>query len=135
MPRRTRDRHGGARSARRRDARSAIEQVGLLGQLIRADALAPLLADQNGFVADLAGVPDPVVERSRALLDGEDAADDDGETDPATNGHVEAGDTERTEATEAPPESVREILAETDVATMTPLEAMNTLADLTDRVE
>ncbi|PSP53484.1 DNA mismatch repair protein MutS, partial [Halobacteriales archaeon QH_3_68_24] len=79
-------------------------------------------------VAKMAGVPDPVVERSQAVLDADAAATDtaaDGEgtptADPRTNGHGEdVGTTARVAAE----------LEELDVATMTPLEALNALAEL-----
>ena len=79
-------------------------------------------------VAKMAGVPDPVVERSQAVLDADAAATDtaaDGEgtptADPRTNGHGEDVETTARVAAE---------LEELDVATMTPLEALNALAEL-----
>jgi DNA mismatch repair protein MutS len=79
-------------------------------------------------VAKMAGVPDPVVERSQAVLDADAAATDtaaDGEgtptADPRTNGHGEGVETTARVAAE---------LEELDVATMTPLEALNALAEL-----
>ncbi|EMA08654.1 DNA mismatch repair protein MutS [Haloarcula vallismortis] len=56
-----------------------------------------------------------------------------GET--ATDGHREARRTNGTEVEGEPPESVTAQLASLDVATMTPIEAMNALAALQDRVE
>ena len=79
-------------------------------------------------VAKMAGVPDPVVERSQTVLDADAAATDtaaDGEgtptADPRTNGHGEGVETTARVAAE---------LEELDVATMTPLEALNALAEL-----
>ena len=89
-------------------------------------------------VARMAGVPDPVVERARDLLRGP--------TDERTNGHATAADgrVERESADadgasdtaggdggpEAPPAAVLEALDEVDVGSTTPLEALNTLAEL-----
>jgi len=67
--------------------------------------------------------------------------------EPSTNGHgtaeraagreVAQADREGASAagTAELPQSVRERLEAVDVATMTPLEAMNTLAELSDRLE
>ncbi|NEU57860.1 DNA mismatch repair protein MutS [Halorussus sp. MSC15.2] len=88
-------------------------------------------------VAREAGVPDEIVERARELLADAESAD------------VEADGTEETEADEiggVESESPRAIadgaqdelaarLREVDVATMTPLEAMNELAELKREVE
>jgi DNA mismatch repair protein MutS len=85
-------------------------------------------------VASTAGVPGSVVDRARGLLD-EDAtqAESDGQR---MNGHdedatvaVDAVDTEQL------PESAYRTLADADVATMTPLEALNTLAELKRSVD
>jgi len=126
-------------------------------------APGPAAASYGVEVADMAGVPEAVVERSRALLadaeagvaagegDGSeretDATDVGDETDDAdreaesasgaaeavaaTNG--QSAETVRTNGVGG--ESVRERLAELDVATMTPIEAMNALADLQERVD
>ena len=90
-------------------------------------APGPAAASYGVEVASMAGVPQSVVERSRALLD--DAAG----TAPATNGDDNAR-AESTPVTEAA-DSVEAALREADVATMTPLEALNTLAALKDDVE
>jgi len=87
-------------------------------------------------VAATAGIPDAVVGRARSLLENDSQERTDGDTTgvdpggPATadqqalaNGH---GDV---------PVEIRERLLEMDVATMTPLEALNTLADLQRRLE
>ena len=85
-------------------------------------------------VARMAGVPDPVVERSRALVDG---------TPPETNGHdegvqvtlagvdAEDGDAAADDAGAALVATLREA----DLARTTPIEALNLLADLQDRVD
>ncbi|MEF8784829.1 MAG: DNA mismatch repair protein MutS [Haloarculaceae archaeon] len=90
-------------------------------------------------VASTAGVPGGVVDRARELLD-EDNAQPGGDSQ-RTNGHeadasvtVDAVDTGQ-EETEGLPASVRETLADADVATMTPLEALNTLAELKRSVD
>jgi DNA mismatch repair protein MutS len=101
-------------------------------------------------VAKMAGVPDAVVERSRALLaaDTDDADGDDeapGAGDPRTNGHAERGADgaagERTgdgSTGDVDAETATRLVAELDgldVATMTPLEAMNALADLKNELD
>jgi DNA mismatch repair protein MutS len=90
-------------------------------------------------VARMAGVPDPVVERARDLL-GDDP-------DERTNGHATAAnggvEDERADADgasdtagadgvgpEAPPAAVLEALDGVDLGSTTPLEALNTLAEL-----
>jgi DNA mismatch repair protein MutS len=88
-------------------------------------AAGPAAASYGVEVADMAGVPDAVVERARDHLSEarEDAvASADGQPDPTTNGHSD-------------PSAIERRLREVDVATMTPLEALNTLADLADRAE
>ncbi|MEF8853766.1 MAG: DNA mismatch repair protein MutS, partial [Haloarculaceae archaeon] len=62
-------------------------------------------------VAKMAGVPDPVVERSRAVLDADRGSDDD-----SLDGGAAA--------------QIAAELSDLDVATMTPLEALNALAAL-----
>jgi DNA mismatch repair protein MutS len=93
-------------------------------------------------VARMAGVPDPVVDRARDLLGGE--------PDERTNGHATAAnggvgegtaDVEGADATSdtagadgvspgAPPTAVLEALDGVDVGSTTPLQALNTLAEL-----
>ena len=125
-------------------------------------APGPAAASYGVEVARMAGVPETVVARSRDLLADSEAADgenqgDAGEaaapadadsTTPATTGPAENGTTAsggeatadghrealRTNGRELPA-SVAEQLASLDVATMTPIEAMNALADLQDRLE
>ncbi|WP_324756449.1 DNA mismatch repair protein MutS [Haloarcula montana] len=101
-------------------------------------AAGPAAASYGVEVAQMAGVPESVVERSRALLDREREQSAPPTGDPATNGHGAGSgdpDGDTGDGDESLPPSVREALRETDVATMTPLEAMNTLASLADRVE
>jgi DNA mismatch repair protein MutS len=93
-------------------------------------------------VARMAGVPDPVVERARDLLDGAPEDRTNGHAGPATaangDGHGGAGavDSHRGGATadggragEVPPELL-EALDGVDLGSTTPLEALNTLAEL-----
>ncbi|WP_302082788.1 DNA mismatch repair protein MutS [Salinibaculum rarum] len=85
-------------------------------------------------VASTAGVPGSVVGRARELLDEAEARSIADEA--RTDGHdddksvAERITDHGHEATTAPPADVRETLADADVATMTPLEALNTLAEL-----
>jgi len=76
-------------------------------------------------VAAIAGVEDAVVDRARALLDREKTRAD-GRGDPA---HAGAGDDRDR------PAAVRRTLADVEIASMTPLEALNTLAELKQTVE
>ncbi|WP_132057185.1 DNA mismatch repair protein MutS [Halorussus amylolyticus] len=82
-------------------------------------------------VARSAGVPDPVVERSKRLLAESDATDvessdqsDDSDAEPAPKA-----------VTDGARDELAARLREVDVATMTPLEAMNALAELKRDVE
>jgi len=101
-------------------------------------APGPATASYGIGVARMAGVPEPVVGRSRELLgvdgagaprerDAGDDADAPGETGVG-------GDEESASAGEVPPE-VRETLEAVDLAMTTPLEALETLADLKDGLE
>jgi len=92
-------------------------------------------------VAKLAGVPADVVDRSRELLDesesgerGEPAADANGH---ALDGNVPVSTTadERGGDESAPASDLERRLATLDVATMTPLEAMNALAELKESLD
>ncbi|MEF8829616.1 MAG: DNA mismatch repair protein MutS [Haloarcula sp.] len=127
-------------------------------------APGPAAASYGVEVASMAGVPESVVERSRTLLADAEAADAGveaageaeaaGESDieavgPTENGTAAAsaseaasdGHTQETLRTNGAavegelPESVAERLASLDVATMTPIEAMNALAELQDRLD
>ena len=101
-------------------------------------AAGPASSSYGVEVARLAGVPDPVVERSRELVEG---------ADPETNGHDEGvqvtldgvggPDSGRTgEAGDAETDAaLAATLRDTDLARTTPIEALNLLADLKDRVE
>ncbi|WP_136686570.1 DNA mismatch repair protein MutS [Halorhabdus amylolytica] len=75
-------------------------------------------------VAGVAGVPEPVVERSRELLDDRD------ESRPETTSSGSGG-----ERGDGPDEELAEELRSLNVAEMTPIEALNALAALQRRVE
>jgi len=77
----------------------------------------------------MAGVPAPVVERAREYVDGTTRGPDgDAATgSPATNGAGAEPPIGNGNATDEP---VRERLAAVDLATTTPIEALNLLADL-----
>ncbi|MFC7019774.1 MULTISPECIES: DNA mismatch repair protein MutS [Haloarcula] len=94
-------------------------------------APGPAAASYGVEVASMAGVPDSVVERSRDLLDAGGTAAGDAEPDPGTNGHDPTTDAVAAEGDSGVEAAIREA----DVATMTPLEALNTLATLKDRIE
>ena len=97
-------------------------------------AAGPAAASYGVEVASMAGIPESVVEDARQQLADEQAEGrqdreegGSGESaDPTTNGH--SADT-------ADEGSIEARLGEVDVATMTPLEAMNTLAELSERVD
>ncbi|WP_327051585.1 DNA mismatch repair protein MutS [Halomicrococcus gelatinilyticus] len=90
-------------------------------------------------VAREAGVPERVVERSTALLDAveDDDADAGGEEDVEvpTRRDSPADDGSSWETSDALDADIAARLREVDVATMTPLEAMNELAELKREVE
>ncbi|MFU1781320.1 DNA mismatch repair protein MutS [Haloarcula japonica] len=118
-------------------------------------APGPAAASYGVEVASMAGVPESVVERSRDLLADAETADTDTDstvtetTGPTENGTAAGsaseggadGHTQETLRTNGAtvgrelPESVAQQLASLDVATMTPIEAMNALAELQDRLE
>jgi DNA mismatch repair protein MutS len=85
-------------------------------------------------VAAMAGLPDGVVARARELLADADRPDarSNGHTTPADDG---AGPSPDAPGDGAVPEVVRERVRDVDVATMTPLEALNTLAALQQELE
>ncbi len=103
-------------------------------------------------IARMAGVPDPVVDRARAVVDAgppddaetvrdEDSADPetvdpDAVASPAEggNGHHSDDGTDE-DGGDSGRDPLREALAAVDVATTTPLEALNLLADLAERAE
>jgi len=103
-------------------------------------AEGPASSSYGVEVARLAGVPAPVVERSRSLV---------GETDSETNGHEEGVqvtlsgvgadgvDAKRgADATDGGTDAeLGDHLREVDLARTTPIEALNLLADLKDRIE
>ncbi|MFC7228920.1 DNA mismatch repair protein MutS [Salinirubellus salinus] len=84
----------------------------------------PATASYGVDVARMAGVPDSVVERARALLGPEEASNGHSASDvePATNGHHA-------------PDELLERLREVDIGNTTPVEALNTLAALKRRAE
>jgi DNA mismatch repair protein MutS len=104
-------------------------------------AEGPASSSYGVEVARMAGVPAPVVERSRALVDG---------ADPETNGHDEGvqvtlsgvGSDGIDEAADAAADATDGVdadlvatLRDVDLARTTPIEALNLLADLKERVE
>ncbi|MCJ0620579.1 DNA mismatch repair protein MutS [Haloarcula hispanica] len=117
-------------------------------------APGPAAASYGVEVASMAGVPESVVERSRDLLTDAETADSDtdsaaaeiGPTEngtavaPASEGGADGHTQEALRTNGSTPEAelpagVAAQLASLDVATMTPIEAMNALADLQDRLE
>ncbi|QCC51619.1 DNA mismatch repair protein MutS [Halapricum salinum] len=105
------------------------------GQVVFEHAVAPGAAEASYGVevAGVAGVPDAVVDRAADLLAEETAASD-ASVDPGTNGHevtpaVHNGAGSDTET------DIRAALREVSIAETTPLEALQTLADLKSRVE
>ncbi|PSP95040.1 DNA mismatch repair protein MutS [Halobacteriales archaeon QS_4_62_28] len=124
------------------------------GDVVFEHSVAPgaAAASYGIEVAQLAGVPDAVVERSRTLLEEHrgdpetgDVADERttsvGSDDRAarTNGHdpsdAVSADGPDDAATVARTDPLRAKLRDLDVATMTPIEAMNALADLQDDLD
>ncbi|WP_134669587.1 DNA mismatch repair protein MutS [Halorussus marinus] len=81
-------------------------------------------------VAREAGVPDEVVARSTELLDA-----DRGGTDRAGDPDASSPEPAPEVVADGPKDALAARLRELDVATMTPLEAMNALAELKDEVE
>jgi DNA mismatch repair protein MutS len=108
-------------------------------------ASGPASSSYGVEVARMAGVPDPVVERSRALVaETEAAGEPGGESPPETNGHDEgvqvtlSGVDEEMDSADDDGELAPEVVAtlrDVDLARTTPIEALNLLADLKDRVE
>ncbi|MFB6142640.1 MAG: DNA mismatch repair protein MutS [Halorientalis sp.] len=90
----------------------------------------PAAASYGVEVAGEAGVPEPVVARARELLAADRTTDDpnDASGAPRTNGHDSDAD-----ATGAP-ESVAETIRHQNLAATTPLEALQLLQDLQDRL-
>ncbi|QLH77605.1 DNA mismatch repair protein MutS [Halosimplex rubrum] len=93
-------------------------------------------------VAKLAGVPAEVVDRSRELLDGSDAGER-GESAADADGHDLDGNVRVSSTADGgpsggdggPTSDLERKLAALDVATMTPLEAMNALAELKESLD
>jgi DNA mismatch repair protein MutS len=96
----------------------------------------PAAASYGVEVAREAGIPDAVVERSRELLAAADTADDEishegNKLGPHTNGHEPTGGTAET----ATDDVLAARLREQDLATTTPIEALNLLQELKRQVE
>ena len=111
-------------------------------------AEGPASSSYGVEVARMAGVPDPVVERARTLVDDGDGAGTQvtlpgavgaGDVTDGTTGHEAEGTgadgEERAPGTTTADPDVAAALREADLATTTPIEALNLLADLKDRVE
>lgn len=120
------------------------------GEVVFEHRVAPgaAAASYGIEVAKIAGIPDAVVDRSRTLLDDERASESGSDAatvggDPTTNGHGVVGNGEGAEddPDDEPPAAPADDgrlsaeLRDLDVATMTPLEAMNALAELKGRVD
>ena len=100
------------------------------GQQITFDhevAAGPATASYGIEVARMAGVPEPVVERSRELLEADGA--DDTVSGPGNDDSGEAG------ASDGVPPDILAKLEAIDLATTTPLEALETLAGLQNEAE
>jgi DNA mismatch repair protein MutS len=104
-------------------------------------AEGPASSSYGVEVARMAGVPAPVVDRARALVDGGGGTDGtEGRQvtlsgmGVATNG-AGNGTAAADEATDADVSAVAADLRTVDLATTTPIEALNLLADLQSRVE
>jgi DNA mismatch repair protein MutS len=82
-------------------------------------------------VAGVAGVPETVVERAADLLDDDETSVD----APATNGHEIPHTAENGAGTVIADDDLRETLRDVSIAEMTPLEALQTLAELKSRIE
>jgi DNA mismatch repair protein MutS len=89
-------------------------------------------------VAATAGIDETVVDRARDLL-GRSTKNGNPADEPADSEDLDTGDTDTQggpgEAVPPDAKSLRERLREADIATMTPLEAMNTLAELQRQVD
>ncbi|MDS0277852.1 DNA mismatch repair protein MutS [Halomicroarcula sp. S1AR25-4] len=107
-------------------------------------APGPAAASYGVEVAEMAGVPESVVERSRSVIADDEPDDEPANPDstptatrPSTNGHgttdegAETAEVVRTKSADGLERALREV----DVATMTPVEALNVLADLKHSVE
>ncbi|MDS0280658.1 DNA mismatch repair protein MutS [Haloarcula onubensis] len=101
----------------------------------------PAAASYGVEVASMAGVPDSVVDHARELLAADGASAPTAGSDGAdgrdgTPGRSAAPDAgSGVDCRAGADDDIEALLREVDVATMTPLEALNTLADLADRVE
>jgi len=97
----------------------------------------PAAASYGVEVASMAGVPEPVVERARERLSADDSSPGVGGCEGGPGTGSDSGESSDSAPPVEPSEDddVEALLREVDVATMTPLDALNTLADLADRVE
>ena len=87
-------------------------------------------------VAATAGIDERVVDRARTLLARPENDPDHTEAPDDGRGSTPEDTGPRRDATEsADTEDIAELLGAVDIATMTPLEAMNTLAKLKRRVD
>jgi hypothetical protein len=133
-----------------------IEVNGLAGRVEEMTLRVTMLRDLQGVLhfipnSEIRIVSNRSREWSRAVVEDDregsrrESDEDTAGAKPAANGHavgdqasdgegVTRSDDEATAAVELP-NTVRERLEAVDVATMTPLEAMNTLAELSDRLE
>jgi DNA mismatch repair protein MutS len=111
-----------------RNVHFAAEREGGDVTFLHRVAAGPASSSYGVEVARMAGVPDPVVERSRALVEA---------ADPETNGH-DAGRVTLDGVTNGDAGADADLAAtirDADLARTTPIEALNLLADLQERVE
>jgi len=132
---RVRNLHFAAERSRATGSRSAADGDDVT--FLHRVAAGPASSSYGVEVARMAGVPAPVVERSRALVDG----------DPETNGHdervrvtldgvgPEGVDPETVDGDDGVPSDLVATLREVDLARTTPIEALNLLADLKERLD
>jgi len=101
-------------------------------------AEGPASSSYGVEVARLAGVPDPVVERSRTLVGGTRETNGHDEGVQVTLAGVGADGVDTAEGREGgthEADTIADRLRDTDLARTTPIEALNLLADLKDRIE
>ncbi|AUX07916.1 DNA mismatch repair protein MutS [Halalkaliarchaeum desulfuricum] len=92
-------------------------------------ARGPSSSSYGVEVAEMAGVPDPVVQRAREFLEA---------TDPGEPSRVETADADESGQGEDSPSSKQEVLStlrEVDLARTTPIEALVTLQELQERLD
>ena len=86
-------------------------------------------------VAELAGVPSPVVERSRELVAAETEDRADGGPTPGAGDRAAGDETDRADGETDASSPVLAALRDLDLARMTPIEALNALHDLQSRAD